>query len=80
MDINLSVEGISEAKEAGILLKGEGIKIDSAFSSVLQRSRQTLDHVLTILGQDPPRQEVIVHLISPFRTKSQKAFRNHLTS
>ncbi|MDR2179799.1 MAG: 2,3-diphosphoglycerate-dependent phosphoglycerate mutase [Synergistaceae bacterium] len=41
-DVPLSEKGIAEAREAGKLLRGEGILFDLAFTSVLKRAIKTL--------------------------------------
>ncbi|AWK14682.1 2,3-diphosphoglycerate-dependent phosphoglycerate mutase [Candidatus Fukatsuia symbiotica] len=50
-DIGLSEKGRSEAKQAGDVLKKEGLIFDFAYTSVLQRAIHTLDYVLDVLGQ-----------------------------
>ena len=42
IDVDLSAQGLEEAKEAGRLLKAEGIPFDLAFTSVLKRAIRTL--------------------------------------
>jgi len=42
IDVDLSEQGIEEAKESGRLLKAEGIAFDTAFTSVLKRAIRTL--------------------------------------
>ena len=42
IDVDLSVQGLEEAKESGRLLKAEGIAFDLAFTSVLKRAIRTL--------------------------------------
>ena len=42
IDVDLSAQGLVEAKEAGRLLKAEGIPFDLAFTSVLKRAIRTL--------------------------------------
>lgn len=44
-DIDLSAQGVEEAKAAGRLLLSEGFTFDIAFSSVLKRSIRTLWHI-----------------------------------
>lgn len=46
MDVPLSEKGLSEAKQAGILLREEGFIFDKAFTSVLKRAIKTLWSVL----------------------------------
>ena len=50
-DIDLTEQGVKEAREAGRKLKGQGIKFDVAFTSALIRAQRTLDLMLTELGQ-----------------------------
>jgi len=50
-DVGLSEEGITEAHRAGALLKEEGLHFDSAFTSTLRRAHNTLDIILSELGQ-----------------------------
>ncbi|HEX9207090.1 MAG TPA: 2,3-diphosphoglycerate-dependent phosphoglycerate mutase [Steroidobacteraceae bacterium] len=42
IDVDLSEQGLQEAREAGRLLKAEGIAFDVAFTSVLKRAIRTL--------------------------------------
>ena len=42
IDVDLSAQGLVEAREAGQLLRAEGIAIDCAFTSVLKRAIRTL--------------------------------------
>ena len=42
IDVDLSPQGVEEAKESGRLLKAEGIAFDIAFTSVLKRAIRTL--------------------------------------
>ena len=42
IDVDLSAQGLLEAKEAGQLLRSEGIAFDLAFTSVLKRAIRTL--------------------------------------
>jgi len=42
IDVDLSEQGLHEAREAGRLLKAEGIPFDIAFTSVLKRAIRTL--------------------------------------
>ena len=50
-DVDLTVKGVAEAREAGRKLKGQGIKFDVAFTSALIRAQRTLDLMLEELGQ-----------------------------
>jgi 2,3-bisphosphoglycerate-dependent phosphoglycerate mutase len=45
-DVDLTVTGIKQAKNAGRLLKAEGFDFDLAYTSVLKRSTRTLWHCL----------------------------------
>ncbi len=45
-DVDLSVQGIAEARQAGQLLKSEGLFFDMAFTSLLKRAIRTLWLVL----------------------------------
>ena len=44
-DVELSENGIKEAKEAGIVLKQKGFTFDIAFTSVLKRANDTLNYI-----------------------------------
>merc|ERR1719375_2894099 len=46
VDVDLSEKGIGEAKNAGQLLKAEGLKCDVAFTSVLKRAIKTCNFAL----------------------------------
>ena len=50
-DVDLTDKGVSEAREAGRKLKGQGIKFDVAFTSALKRAQRTLELMLGELGQ-----------------------------
>jgi 2,3-bisphosphoglycerate-dependent phosphoglycerate mutase len=50
-DVDLTAQGISEAKKAGEKLKARGIKFDIAFTSALKRAQKTLDLVLAEMGE-----------------------------
>lgn len=50
-DVELSKNGINEAKEAGKKLKAAGLKFDLAYTSVLKRANETLRLALQELGQ-----------------------------
>jgi len=50
-DVDLTEQGIAEAKEAGRKLKAQGITFDIAFTSALKRAQLTLDLLLTEMGQ-----------------------------
>lgn len=53
-DIDLSEQGIKEAKEAGKLLKQNNFTFDIAFTSVLKRAINTLNYALKEMDQDVP--------------------------
>ena len=50
-DVDLTAQGVAEAKKAGEKLKARGIKFDVAFTSVLKRAQKTLDLVLAEMGE-----------------------------
>ena len=50
-DIDLTAQGIKEAREAGRKLKSQGLAFDVAFTSALIRAQRTLDLMLEELGQ-----------------------------
>jgi 2,3-bisphosphoglycerate-dependent phosphoglycerate mutase len=50
-DIDLSEQGIAEARAAGGKLKAQGLRFDVAFTSALVRAQRTLDIMLEELGQ-----------------------------
>ena len=49
-DVDLTEQGIEEAREAGRILKKEGFKFDVAFTSVLKRAIKTLNYALDEMG------------------------------
>jgi len=51
VDVDLSDKGVGEAKNAGVLLKQEGLKIDVAFTSVLKRAIKTCNLALESADQ-----------------------------
>ena len=53
-DVDLSENGIKEAKEAGIVLKEKGFTFDVAYTSVLKRANHTLDLILKELNLQIP--------------------------
>ena len=53
-DVDLTEQGVKEAREAGRKLKAQGLKFDIAFTSALKRAQRTLDLMLEELGQNPP--------------------------
>jgi len=50
-DVDLSAQGVEEARAAGRLLRAEGYAFDLAFTSVLKRAIRTLDFALEELDQ-----------------------------
>lgn len=50
-DPDLTEQGVAEAKQAGKLLKTQGLKFDIAYTSILTRAIHTLDLMLEELGQ-----------------------------
>jgi 2,3-bisphosphoglycerate-dependent phosphoglycerate mutase len=50
-DVDLTDQGIAEAKEAGRKLKAQGLTFDIAFTSALKRAQRTLDILLAEMGQ-----------------------------
>src|SRR6266545_3983467 len=50
-DVDLSEQGIAEARTAGRKLKAQGLRFDIAFTSALLRAQRTLDIILDELGQ-----------------------------
>ena len=51
-DVELSEQGIKEAKEAGKVLKEKGFNFDVAYTSVLKRANDTLKYILEELGEE----------------------------
>lgn len=51
VDVDLSPEGVEQAKNAGRLLKESGIEFDQAYTSVLTRAIKTLHYALEECGQ-----------------------------
>jgi 2,3-bisphosphoglycerate-dependent phosphoglycerate mutase len=50
-DVDLTEQGIAEARAAGRKLKQQGIRFDIAFTSALKRAQRTLDLMLEEMGQ-----------------------------
>lgn len=50
-DVDLTAQGVAEAKEAGRKLKAQGLIFDIAFTSALMRAQRTLDLLLAEMGQ-----------------------------
>lgn len=51
-DVELSENGVKEAKEAGRVLKQKGFLFDIAFTSVLKRANDTLTYILREMGEE----------------------------
>jgi 2,3-bisphosphoglycerate-dependent phosphoglycerate mutase len=50
-DVDLTEQGVTEARTAGQRLKARGVTFDVAFTSVLKRAQRTLDLTLGEMGQ-----------------------------
>jgi 2,3-bisphosphoglycerate-dependent phosphoglycerate mutase len=50
-DVDLTENGVKEARNGGRKLKAQGIRFDVAFTSALKRAQRTLDLVLEEMGQ-----------------------------
>ncbi|MBR2708649.1 MAG: 2,3-diphosphoglycerate-dependent phosphoglycerate mutase [Clostridia bacterium] len=50
-DVELSEQGVKEAKEAGNILKQKGYSFDKAYTSELKRAQHTLDYILEEMGE-----------------------------
>ena len=50
-DVDLSINGVKEAIDAGIVLKEKGFSFDIAYTSVLKRANRTLDYILEELDE-----------------------------
>ena len=50
-DVDLTEQGVNEARAAGRKLKGQNLKFDVAFTSALMRAQRTLDLMLEEMGQ-----------------------------
>ena len=50
-DVDLTEQGVKEAREAGRKLQAQGLAFDVAFTSALKRAQDTLDLMLAELGQ-----------------------------
>jgi 2,3-bisphosphoglycerate-dependent phosphoglycerate mutase len=50
-DVDLTEQGIAEARAAGRKLKAQGLSFDVAYTSVLKRAQRTLDLMLEEMGQ-----------------------------
>jgi len=49
-DVDLTEQGVQEAREAGRVMKEEGFKFDVAYTSVLKRAIKTLNNALEAMG------------------------------
>jgi len=56
-DVDLTEQGVAEARAAGRKLKAQGLRFDVAYTSALKRANRTLDLILEEMGQSVP----IVH-------------------
>ena len=56
-DVDLTEQGVAEARAAGRKLKAQGLKFNVAYTSALKRANRTLDLILEEMGQSVP----IVH-------------------
>jgi 2,3-bisphosphoglycerate-dependent phosphoglycerate mutase len=53
-DVDLTEQGIAEARAAGRKLKAQGLAFDIAYTSALKRAQRTLDLILEEMGQTVP--------------------------
>ena len=53
-DVDLSEQGVAEARAAGRKLKAQGLVFDVAYTSALKRASRTLDLILEEMGQTLP--------------------------
>ena len=53
-DVDLTEQGVAEARAAGRKLKAQGLKFDCAYTSALKRAQRTLDLMLEEMGQKVP--------------------------
>lgn len=60
-DVELTEKGIEEAKNAGKLLKAEGIEFDQVFTSTLKRANKTAELALTEAGYAELLDTMIYH-------------------
>ncbi|ATA76619.1 phosphoglyceromutase 1 [Capnocytophaga canimorsus] len=49
-DVDLTEQGVEEARQAGKIMKEEGFRFDVAYTSVLKRAIKTLNHALEAMG------------------------------
>jgi len=50
-DVDLTEQGVKEARAAGVKLKAQGLRFDVAFTSALVRAQRSLDLMLEEIGQ-----------------------------
>jgi len=53
-DVDLTEQGVAEARAAGRKLKAQGLKFNVAYTSALKRANRTLDLILAEMGQTVP--------------------------
>ena len=53
-DVDLTEQGVNEARAAGRKLKAQGLRFDVAYTSALKRANRTLDLILEEMGQTVP--------------------------
>ena len=53
-DVDLTEQGVNEARAAGRKLKAQGLVFDVAYTSALRRANRTLDLILEEMGQTVP--------------------------
>ena len=53
-DVDLTEQGVNEARAAGRKLKAQGLKFDVAYTSALKRANRTLDLILEEMGETVP--------------------------
>ena len=53
-DVDLTEQGVAEARAAGRKLKAQGLSFDIAYTSALKRANRTLDLILAEMGQTVP--------------------------
>src|SRR5947207_8102455 len=53
-DVDLTEQGVAEARAAGRKLKRQGLSFDVANTSALKRAQRTLDLILEEMGQKIP--------------------------
>jgi 2,3-bisphosphoglycerate-dependent phosphoglycerate mutase len=53
-DVDLTEQGVNEARAAGRKLKAQGLAFDVAYTSALKRASRTLDLILEEMGQSVP--------------------------